>query len=129
MTSKYQLAMTIGAAAALFVVGAPAGQAQTGPGPAYLVVELNVKNQQAFMEYAEKATRTVSQYGGSFVVLAREAKAIEGTEPDGVVTIIRFDSIGDAQAWLDSAEYSQVKGIRHASADTRQYLVEGVPDR
>jgi uncharacterized protein (DUF1330 family) len=129
MITFYQPAIRLAASAAFIIAGALAGQAQTSPGPAYLVVELDVKDQQGFQEYAEKATQTVSDFGGSFIVLAREAKTIEGADPEGVVTIIRFDSIADARKWLDSPEYSAVKSIRHATADTRQYLVEGVSDQ
>jgi uncharacterized protein (DUF1330 family) len=129
MHSRYRVATVLGVAAALIVAGVAPGQAQPEAGPAYLVVELNVKDQEGFLEYAEKAARTVSQYGGSFIVLAREAKTIEGADPDGVVTIIKFDSVVGAQKWLDSKEYSDVKGIRHATADTRKYLVEGVADQ
>jgi uncharacterized protein (DUF1330 family) len=129
MLSTFRVATGLGVAAALTVAGIAPGQAQAGPGPAYLVVELDVKDHGGFMEYAEKATQTVSQYGGTFIVLAREASAIEGAAPDGVVTIIKFDSVDGARKWLDSPEYSDVKGIRHATADTRQYLVEGVADR
>jgi uncharacterized protein (DUF1330 family) len=114
---------------AFLLAGAIAAQAQTSEGPAYLVVELDVTDQQGFQEYAETATKTVSDFGGSFVVLAREARAIEGADPEGVVTIIRFDSLADAQRWLESPEYSAVKPIRHATANTRQYLVEGVSEQ
>jgi uncharacterized protein (DUF1330 family) len=114
---------------ALLLAAQISAQAQSSEGPAYLVVELEVTDQQGFQEYAEKATKTVSDFGGSFVVLAREARAIEGADPEGVVTIIRFDSLADAQRWLESPEYSAVKPIRHATANTRQYLVEGVSER
>lgn len=117
------------AAAALAFTGTVASHAQSQSGPAYLVVELDVKDQEGFMEYAKKATETVSQYGGNFVVLAKEAQTIEGADPNGVITIIEFGSIDEAQKWLNSPEYSAVKGIRHATAETRQYLVEGVAEQ
>lgn len=115
-------------AAALAVAGTVTIHAQSQSGPAYLVVELDVKDQDGFMEYATKATNTVSQYGGSFIVLATKAQTIEGADPNGVITIIEFGSIDEAQNWLNSSEYGAVKGIRHATAETRQYLVEGLPN-
>lgn len=113
--------------AAVAFAGTVAIHAQSQSGPAYLVVELDVKDQEGFMEYAEKATKTVSQYGGRFIVLGTEAQTVEGADPDGVITIIEFGNIDKAQKWLKSPEYSAVKGIRHATAETRQYLVEGLP--
>jgi uncharacterized protein (DUF1330 family) len=126
MNRMHHLAQGMGTAAALLMAATVAAQAQTQSGPAYIVVELSVEDHEGFAEYAEKATITVSEYGGSFIVLAADAQAIEGSEPDGFVTILKFDSIEAAQDWLTSPEYSAVKGIRHSTARTRQYLVQGV---
>jgi uncharacterized protein (DUF1330 family) len=126
MNRTHQLARRLGTAAMALMGAAAAGQAQTEPGPAYIVVELVVEDLEGFTEYADKATITVSEYGGSFIVLAADALAIEGAEPDGFVTILKFDSVQAAQDWLTSPEYTAVKGIRHGTARTRQYLVEGV---
>lgn len=116
----------LGTALALGFAGAPPVQAEAGAAPAYVVVELKVIDAAAFQEYAEKATTTIAQHGGSFVVLAANAQTVEGSEPEGFVTILKFDSVGAAENWLTSPEYSAVKGLRHASATTRQYIVEGL---
>jgi uncharacterized protein (DUF1330 family) len=126
MNCMYKLASQMGTAAVVLIAAAVAAQAETQPGPAYIVVELAVEDHEGFAEYAEKATVTVSDYGGSFIVLAADARAIEGPEPDGFVTILKFDNVEAAQEWLTSPEYRAVKGIRHGTARTRQYLVEGV---
>lgn len=127
MTPMQNLAAVTGTAIALALVGSAAAHAQTQPGPAYIVVELTVNDREGFMEYAEKAPPTLSQYRGRFVVLAADAQTVEGAEPDGFVTIIKFDTVDAAQKWLNSPEYSAVKGIRHRTSDTRSYLVEGMP--
>jgi uncharacterized protein (DUF1330 family) len=126
MDCVHHLTLGMGAVFAVLIAATGAAQAETQAGPAYIVVELNVEDHEGFAEYAEKATVTVSQYGGSFIVLAADAQAIEGAEPDGFVTILKFDSVEDAQDWLASPEYSAVKGIRHSTSRTRQYLVPGV---
>jgi uncharacterized protein (DUF1330 family) len=114
-------------ATVLALFGTTAMQAQDRPGPAYLVVEIKVTDQEGFAEYAEKATETVLQYGGSFIVLGAAAQAIESAGPSGNIVILRFESLDEAYQWLESPEYSAVKGIRHRTAETIQYLVEGVP--
>ena len=48
-------------------------------------------------------------------------------EPNGTFVIIKFPSAVEAARWLNSPEYTAVKGIRHRTAEARQYLVEGVP--
>lgn len=127
MKSKHRFAVALLTATNVMFAGMVAIHAQTRSGPAYLVVEVNVKDQEGFNEYAEKATQTVSQYGGTFIVMDGNPQTIEGSDPHGNVVIIRFDSVDDAHTWLSSPEYSQVKGIRHRTADTRQYLVGGLP--
>ena len=117
----------IAIAASLAFFGTIVTQAQDQGGPAYLVVEIEVNDQAGFSEYAEKATATVLQYGGDFVVLGAAAQTVEGSEPDGSIVIIRFGSVDEARKWLTSPEYSAVKPLRHRTADTRQYLVEGLP--
>jgi len=112
---------------ALTLAGTVATHAELKPGPGYLLVEINVKDPEGFNEYAEKATKTVEQYGGQFIVLGGKTQTIEGADPDGSFVIIKFDSVDAVQKWLSSPEYSAVKGIRHRTADTRQYLVEGLP--
>ncbi len=88
MNCVHNIVAGLGAAAALLLAPSVAAQTQSPSGPAYIVVELNVEDHEGFNEYAEKAPATVSQYGGSFIVLAADAQAVEGSEPDGFVTIL-----------------------------------------
>ena len=120
-------AMLSAAAAAFTLAGTLALHAQQQAGPGYLLVEINVKDPEGFKEYAEKATRTVEQYGGDFIVLGGQTQTVEGPDPNGTFVIIKFDSVDAARKWLNSPEYGAVKGIRHRTAETKQYLVEGLP--
>jgi len=120
-------AMGLGFAAALPLAGAAPAHAQAQSGPGYLVVEINVKDPDGFAEYAEKATETVKNHGGRFLTLGSKVQTIEGPDPNGTFVIIAFDSVEAAKKWLDSPEYGAVKGIRHRTAEARQYLVEGLP--
>jgi uncharacterized protein (DUF1330 family) len=40
--------------------------------------------------------------------------------------VIAFDSAEKAKAWEDSPEYGAIKPIRHSSATSRVFIVEGV---
>jgi len=111
---------------AFTLAGTPT-HAEPKPGPGYLLVEINVKDPEGFKEYADKATKTVEQYGGKFIILGGKTQTIEGPDPNGAFVVIKFDSVSAADKWLRSPEYSAVKGIRHRTADSRQYLVEGLP--
>lgn len=115
---------------AAFVAGLTASCAQAETAPAYIVVEISVHDQEGFSEYAETAPATIAQYGGSFIAMDGSPDSVEGEPPNGNVVLIQFPSVEQAQAWLGSPEYGVVKGLRHATADTRQILVEGLaPDQ
>lgn len=126
MSRIHWTALVLGTVLALISGGAGA-QGVPPSQPAYLVVEINVTDPEGFSEYAEKATQTVQQYGGSFVTFGENIQTIEGPDPNGTFVIIKFPSADDATKWLTSPEYTAVKGIRHRTAEARQYLVEGVP--
>jgi uncharacterized protein (DUF1330 family) len=99
---------------------------QTNQGPAYLVVELNVKDKAEFDKgYGSQAGAIVQQHGGTFIVGGETPQALEGSKPQGAVIIVRFPSMQQAQAFLNSPEYKKIIPVRQKTADTRSYLVQG----
>lgn len=108
------------------IAGSSAAQAQTTSAPAYVLVELDIKDEAGFAEYGAQAPATITQHGGAVIVNA-VAETIEGAPPEGRVIVIRFDSAAAAKGWLESPEYTAIKGIRQATASTRQLVVEGLP--
>lgn len=96
---------------------------------AYFLIEIDVKEPEAFNSYAEKAAEMVGRYGGTFVVLGGRVRSVEGAPPAGNVVVIKFEDYDMAEQWLDSEEYAQIKTIRHNSATTRQILAEALEDQ
>ena len=41
--------------------------------------------------------------------------------------ILEFENADQARAWWSSPEYADAKKLRHATAQTRMLLVEGLP--
>jgi uncharacterized protein (DUF1330 family) len=73
-----------------------------------------------------RSRRRFAQYGGTYIVRGGNVETLEGAEPDGSVVILRFDSVDDAKTWMSSPEYTAIKDIRHQTAETRSYMVEGL---
>lgn len=128
MKSLHQFATAAGISLALAASSGAGAYAQEASGPAYIVVELNVTDQEGFQEYAQKVPETIAQYGGTYIVRGGNAETLEGAEPNGRVVILRFDSVEDAHSWMSSPEYNAIKDIRSQTAETRSYLVEGLPE-
>ena len=95
--------------------------------PAFFVIDLNVKDREAFDRgYGSVVGAMVTKHGGTFVVGGQKAVPVEGAPPEGAVIIVRFDSMDKANAFLSDPEYPRIVPVRHQTAETRSYLVEGV---
>ena len=122
---KFTLIFGVGVALGLTVSSAiRAQQAKVAPG--YLIAEVNVTNPSMFKTYAQQVPGTLAAFGGTYVVRAGKITPVEGNAPTGNFVVIRFDSVQKALAWENSPAYEAIKPIRHKSAMTRSFVVEGV---
>ena len=101
-------------------------QAQSAP-PAYYVAEVKANDADTMKPHREKVADLIKQYGGRFIVQGGKTEAVRGAAPDGMVAIIEFKSLADAQRWRDSAEIKAVVGSASANISPRVFLVEGLP--
>jgi uncharacterized protein (DUF1330 family) len=124
MKRKHKLAFAILAGAIGLAGAIHAQQAKTAP--AYLVVEVDVKDPDTFKKYAAAIPQTIEPFGGRFIVRGGKTEILEG-EPTKRIVMIAFDSMEKAQGWWGSPAYQAIKPIRHSSAVARLYFVEGVP--
>ena len=124
-SNKVILALIVGAL--IGVAGATwmhAAQMKTLPG--YVVAEVDVHDPAMFQQYGSKVPGTLAPYGGHYLVRGGKSEAVEGDGPKRFV-VIQFDSFEKAKAWEDSPEYGAIKGIRHKSATSRVFIIEGAP--
>ena len=125
MNTKYKYALAMGASFALGVVVVQGLHAQAKP-PGYLITEVTVKDQQAFMkEFAVPGMKPVQEAGGKFLVRGFKPIALMG-EPPPRVTVIQFDSMDKVQAWWNSPTNKDMQAIGDKYATFRTYLVEGL---
>jgi uncharacterized protein (DUF1330 family) len=97
-----------------------------GKTPAYVIAEVEVTDPAVFGEYAAKAGPTLAAYNARMIVRGK-AHAKEGTQPAGVIVVVEFDSLADAEHWYSSAAYAEIIPLRQRSANTRLFIVEGEP--
>lgn len=82
--------------------------AQTAP-KAYVVIGIDVTDQQAFVkEYASKVRQIIVDGGGKYLSRGGKSIAIEGTAPKRL-TLIKFPSLERAQATFTSAAYKEAR--------------------
>ena len=125
MNTKYKYALAMGASFALGAVVVQGLHAQAKP-PGYLISEVTVKDQEAFMkEFGAPGMKPIQDAGGKFLVRGFKPIALMG-EPPPRVTVIQFDSMDKVQAWWNSPAAKDLQAIADKYATFRTYLVEGV---
>ena len=94
---------------------------------AYVIVDVEVLDPEAYREYTQAVPATLAPFGGRFIVRGGASETLEGTWRPQRVVIIEFPSVERAKAWHASPEYTAILPIRHRHARTNFLtVVEGV---
>lgn len=93
---------------------------------AYAIGAITVHNTDWQKEYGEKMPALTSKHGGK--VLARSpAQLVEGAlSLKGMVVMIEFPTLEQAQAWYNDPDHARLKEIRRSGADFDLVLVNGL---
>ena len=100
---------------------------QTKPGPGCVVAEVEVNDLDTFQKYAAAVPGTLAPFNAQYVIRAGKVTPVEGDAPKGRFIVIGFESVEKALAWEDSPAYEAIKPLRHASAKSRVFIIEGPP--
>ncbi|MEA3136661.1 MAG: hypothetical protein QOC71_942 [Thermoplasmata archaeon] len=94
--------------------------------PAYVVVDVDMKDEKAYAEYRAKAPPIIAAAGGRYIV--RGAPPVH-VEPGWDVTrfvMLEFPSMEAAKKWYHSPEYQKILPIRLKSTRSRMMFVQGL---
>ncbi len=95
--------------------------------PAYVVVDVTIKDPDRYPDYVRQVPPTLEPYGGRFLVRGGSVETVEGDWSPRRLVVIEFPSREQARAWYDSPEYAPARSLRWETADARLLIVEGVP--
>ncbi len=94
---------------------------------AYVIVDVEVHDPDAYREYTAQVPATLERYGGRFVVRGGAAETVEGDWNPQRVVVLEFASADAARTWHASPEYQAILPIRQRHARTNFLtIVEGV---
>jgi uncharacterized protein (DUF1330 family) len=94
---------------------------------AYLIVESNVTDPEAFKRYMAAAPAVVKEFAGEYLVRGGKMQVLEGDWHPPRLTVLRYPSFEAAQAMYDSPGYVAARALRAgATACFNMVLVEGV---
>jgi uncharacterized protein (DUF1330 family) len=126
MNSKFKMILAALAGAAFGAAAIQALHAQAKP-PTFTVTEIDVTNVDAYTkEYVPVVQPIIKKAGGKLLAASLKVTALEGTAPKRVA-INQWESLEQAQAMYNSAEYKEAQKIGNNYAKFRRYAVEGLP--
>jgi len=93
---------------------------------AYLIVDTDIQNPEAYAEYKKLAKPIAEKYGGTYRVRGGEMDVLETDlwTPSRMV-IIEFPDRNAARAFVDSEEYAPVKPLRRNNARCTLVILDG----
>lgn len=95
--------------------------------PAYVVLDIEVKDTAAYETYKQLAPASLAAYGGSYLARGGRTEVLEGSWTPKRLVILHFESIERARQWLASDEYRPAREIRQKAAKTSMIVTEGLP--
>jgi len=93
---------------------------------AYVIVDIDVTDAQAFEEYKRLAQLAVAAYGGRYLARGGRTESLEGHWHPQRLVILEFDSVARAREWYESPEYRTAREARRLAASFRMLVTEGV---
>jgi uncharacterized protein (DUF1330 family) len=93
---------------------------------AYVISEVEIRDQNLIDAYRRLAEATIAKYGGRYIVRGGTVETLEGGPAPKHVVVVEFPSIERARAWYRSPEYAEALELRRDALDRRLILVDGV---
>ena len=94
---------------------------------AYLIVDVEVHDADAYRGYQQRVADTFAPFGGQFMVRGGSLETLEGNWSPKRLVILQFPSVEQAKAWYHSPEYQAILPLRLQHATTHFLsIVDGV---
>jgi uncharacterized protein (DUF1330 family) len=97
--------------------------------PAYVISEVEVRDNEAMEIYRTLAAGSIARYGGRYLVRGGTAELVEGGPALKTLVIVEFVSMARAREWYASLDYSEALKVRRTALERRLVFVEGVDNQ
>ena len=92
----------------------------------YIIVDVNIKDMEGFMEYASRIPELIEKHGGRYLVKGAEPKVIrESSDAPQFLVVIEFPSVVATDDFIDERSKSELIEIFNRSTVGRMLRVEG----
>jgi uncharacterized protein (DUF1330 family) len=123
MKSPLGVALAMLAGVALGATAVTGLNAQNQSPGVYVIGETQVIDKEAAADYGPRLEPTFKPFGGHYIARTGKTVSFAG-EPPKNISMIAFGSLGQAQAWQDSAAYKEIKPLRDKAVKIRLFAVE-----
>jgi uncharacterized protein (DUF1330 family) len=96
------------------------------PAPAYVLVDLDVTDPEAYKEYRAKAPAIVAAHGGRYIVRGGAQHHLEPGWDLRRTVLLEFPSLAAAKDWYASPAYQRLLPMRTGSTRSRVVILEGL---
>ncbi|MGW2027204.1 DUF1330 domain-containing protein [Streptomyces decoyicus] len=93
--------------------------------PAYVIVNVDVLDEEAGLAYAPVAQESILSHGGRYLVAGPTPEPVEGTWDSSRFVVIEFPDMDRVREWYDSPEYRRARAIREGKVQVGMLFVEG----
>jgi uncharacterized protein (DUF1330 family) len=93
---------------------------------AFIIAHVTVTNPEQYEQYKKLSTIAMQAHGAEVCVRGGAVQVLEGDWSPNRLVMLKFPSLGQAQAFYDSVEYQAAKDARQGAAVMRMVAVEGV---
>ena len=94
--------------------------------PAYMIVNVNLKDPVAYEKYKAEVPALISKHGGEYLVRGGQHEVLEGNWQPSRLVLFRFPDRAAARAFMDDPAYAPLKKLRQSIADTDAVVVDGL---
>jgi uncharacterized protein (DUF1330 family) len=94
--------------------------------PAYMIVNLKLRDPAAYEQYKVGVPALVRKHGGEYLVRGGAHEVLEGQWQPSRLVLFRFPDTAAVHAFMNDPEYAPLKAIRQGAADTDAVVVEGL---
>ena len=93
---------------------------------AYVLIDVEITDQDAFAELRERTPQVVEAHGGTFLVRGGAADVVQGDWVPHRLVLLAFDSVERARAWWNSPEHIELRAQLDRCSKATTTIVEGV---
>ncbi len=90
----------------------------------YWVARVNIRDNEAFKEYAKRAELAIDKFGGKYLVRGGKFSVLEGEHKFKRNVIVEFSSPEVARQCYNSKEYQEAKSFRIGNAEFNAIVIE-----